>query len=505
MFGFKKSETISIGHNTDGKPLNESPDQEQWIDVSPSHEPSLTERLGTFLQNIRRGDATGVLDGATHARGKNLFEKESNRQRIGLALVTALAIGAAVYEAHNWLLSDDDTDTTEHVNPPAGNTNAAAANTIAADSATDKKRPCEDGKCYIPGFGRSTHTHASAETQSTTEIPPTAQADTTQNASSRQPHPAPSSTDASVANASAESGASPETASPDSASPTATAEASHQPETHSPAEEKYLAINTKEPSVRDLLTKNLSDGSLHLSKEFIEQLSRAEYFDTNTGKLVAASLERMQPYLTDMMDQFVAENVPPDFVFLAIAESGFRDVRSPAGAVGYFQILPQTAKRYGYTEDDLHDPVISAQIAAKKLAHDYERYTGHPWDAATYGADGWSDGWKLALAAYNGGYVERWFKERGGQPGTHEEFLTWLEKHVNSHTIPNEQKSMHDPQDPEELLGHLKMTIENLTYPSLITGLTNYVLNHSTAPSIQQTLFAALQKLRKKNSPQSAG
>ena len=41
------------------------------------------------------------------------------------------------------------------------------------------------------------------------------------------------------------------------------------------------------------------------------------------------------------------EGVPEDFKYLCLAESGFRDMVSPSQAVGYWQFLKETGKRYG--------------------------------------------------------------------------------------------------------------------------------------------------------------
>lgn len=41
------------------------------------------------------------------------------------------------------------------------------------------------------------------------------------------------------------------------------------------------------------------------------------------------------------------EGVPDDFKYLCLAESGFRDMVSPSQAVGYWQFLKETGKRYG--------------------------------------------------------------------------------------------------------------------------------------------------------------
>lgn len=89
-------------------------------------------------------------------------------------------------------------------------------------------------------------------------------------------------------------------------------------------------------------------------------------------------------------------------------ESKFRaDARSPSGAVGLMQLLPDTAvgiaQRTGGSEfevDDLLDPEINVRYGSWYLRHLLDKY----------------DDLELALAAYNAGQtnVDRWRREGRG-------------------------------------------------------------------------------------------
>lgn len=94
-----------------------------------------------------------------------------------------------------------------------------------------------------------------------------------------------------------------------------------------------------------------------------------------------------------LMSQILAENnMPKDLIFLAMAESGFQSkAKSWAAAVGPWQFMPYTGKRYGlkinWYIDERRDPVKSSVAASKYLKKLYGDF----------------ESWELAAAAYNAG------------------------------------------------------------------------------------------------------
>ena len=103
-------------------------------------------------------------------------------------------------------------------------------------------------------------------------------------------------------------------------------------------------------------------------------------------------LKRLGKWRKILEKALIAEDVPIDFVYLAMIESGFKTrVKSPAAAAGMWQFMAGTGVEMGLTineyVDERFDPVKAAHAAAKYLKKQYARY----------------DSWPLTMAAYNGG------------------------------------------------------------------------------------------------------
>ena len=92
-----------------------------------------------------------------------------------------------------------------------------------------------------------------------------------------------------------------------------------------------------------------------------------------------------------------ATGLPEDFKYLAIVESGFTNAVSSAGAAGFWQIMPETARDWGLTVNDKideRDDIYKSTLAAcKELARNYL------YIKRKYGISSWV----LTAAAYNHG------------------------------------------------------------------------------------------------------
>lgn len=84
-------------------------------------------------------------------------------------------------------------------------------------------------------------------------------------------------------------------------------------------------------------------------------------------------------------------NIPDDFKYLAVIESGLMNVVSPSGAKGFWQFMPRTAKGMNLEVnefvDERYDVEIATQAACEYLNNAYKKFNN----------------WTLAAASYNMG------------------------------------------------------------------------------------------------------
>ena len=118
------------------------------------------------------------------------------------------------------------------------------------------------------------------------------------------------------------------------------------------------------------------------------QMERELWVKQVSGRPWSAGAKEFVPVLKPV---FTAQKIPPELVWVAEVESSFdRRAESPAGAAGLFQLMPDTAKRFGlslWPRDQRFQAEPSANASAQYLKSLHDRFQD----------------WRLALAAYNAG------------------------------------------------------------------------------------------------------
>ncbi|MDR2935170.1 MAG: lytic transglycosylase domain-containing protein [Candidatus Adiutrix sp.] len=144
---------------------------------------------------------------------------------------------------------------------------------------------------------------------------------------------------------------------------------------------------------------------LDLSRPAVRERLETEFiFAVNQPAQVALWQRRAREYFPTIEARLKAAGLPDDLKYLAVAESDLRPgALSPAGALGLWQFMPGTARRYGLA--------VNSQIDQRRLPDDLMEAAAIYLKALH---DAFGD-WPLALAAYNAGEsrVVRAVAERG--------------------------------------------------------------------------------------------
>jgi len=122
-----------------------------------------------------------------------------------------------------------------------------------------------------------------------------------------------------------------------------------------------------------------------------EGLDRELMVNTYWHSSTMLMLKKSNRYFHIIVPILKKHNIPEDFKYLALIESGLSNVQSPAGAAGFWQFIPGTAKNFGLEVSDQVDERYhlekATEAACKLLRGSYNKFGS----------------WTLAAAAYNVG------------------------------------------------------------------------------------------------------
>ena len=122
-----------------------------------------------------------------------------------------------------------------------------------------------------------------------------------------------------------------------------------------------------------------------------ESLDREMLIIANFHSQELLYLKKTNRYFSIIEPILKKNEIPDDFKYLALAESGFLDkIVSPAGAVGIWQFMKDAALEYGLEVneevDERYHIEKATEAACKYLRHSYEMYKSWTMVAASYNA-----------------------------------------------------------------------------------------------------------------------
>lgn len=205
-----------------------------------------------------------------------------------------------------------------------------------------------------------------------------------------------------------------------------------------------------------------------IRERFDRELLVNTYWQSNT-LLYLKRANRWFPVIEPIL---AAHGVPDDFKYLALIESGFMNVVSPAGAAGYWQLMERTARELGLevnAQVDERFHVEKATVAACQYLLDSYRRFGS---------------WTLAAAAYNMGNaginrqletqkVKNYYDLHLNEETSRYLFRLLAVKHIFADPKASgfhlRQKDLYQPQE-----------FRTIAVDTTITSLSDFAISHGT-------------------------
>ena len=121
-----------------------------------------------------------------------------------------------------------------------------------------------------------------------------------------------------------------------------------------------------------------------------ERLDREIHVNTYWHSNMLLMIKKANRFFSEIEPLLKKYNLPDDFKYLAVAESGLDNVTSHAGASGFWQFMKATGKEYGLEinnyVDERYNLELATKVAAQYLINSKELFGSWTNAAAAYNA-----------------------------------------------------------------------------------------------------------------------
>jgi membrane-bound lytic murein transglycosylase D len=121
------------------------------------------------------------------------------------------------------------------------------------------------------------------------------------------------------------------------------------------------------------------------TRESLEREILISAYRHSSTILIIKRANRYLPIIERILREY---NIPDDFKFMVAAESEYSNMVSPAGATGFWQIMPETGKEKGMEinqiVDERYNVEKSTRFACEYFLKSYEKYGSWTLTAASY-------------------------------------------------------------------------------------------------------------------------
>lgn len=153
------------------------------------------------------------------------------------------------------------------------------------------------------------------------------------------------------------------------------------------SDNNFYVLDLSIPAHLDFCGEKIPSNNYEIRDDLKKEFFSSSYWKGNS-LILFRKAQKWFPYIEPILQQ---EGVPDDFKYLAVIESHLSNITSPAGASGFWQLLPGSARNYGLEVNNEVDERFHVEKATHAACQ-------HIKDAYKVFKN-----WTLSAAAYNRG------------------------------------------------------------------------------------------------------